>query len=98
MSFKDSKFCKFLTGIKNVIVGEVNEIKELVPTEEDVATGDRIASVAVIALSSMGYATSENQRKAIAKAGAYVVADVKAGLIEPDKLIIGRIINEFKKD
>lgn len=82
--------------VRNTIKGEVQEIKELVITDEDKKQGKQLASIVHSICLVYGIPISTSVQKVIAKAGAYVVRDVKDGAKSPEKLIIGRIIGEMK--
>ena len=83
---------------KNVIKGEIDEIKNLSPTEEDYAKGEVMATTAVAVMSSMGIGCSALAHKIIAKVFAYGIRDIKDGLEDNKKLIIGRVVEEIKKE
>ncbi|MCM1324131.1 MAG: hypothetical protein NC218_08210 [Acetobacter sp.] len=94
---------KFTTFIKKLgksigiaIKDEIDEIKELVPTEEDYQQGEKIAVVAAAAMASMGVPVAALGTKIMAKAFAYGIRDMKDGIEDNDKLIVARIINELK--
>lgn len=82
---------------KNVIKGEIDEIKNLSPTEEDYAKGEVMATTAVAVMNSMGIGCSALAHRIIAKVFAYGIRDVKNGLEDNKKLIIGRVVEEIKK-
>lgn len=83
---------------KNVVKGEVDEIKKLTPTEEDYAQGEVLATTAVTVMSSMGIGCSVMAHKIMAKVFAYGIRDIKDGVKDNKKLIIGRVIEEIKKE
>lgn len=92
------KLKKLLRINKNVIKGEVEEIRQLKPTEEDIKQGEALADAAIIAMSSMGMSYTVTMQKIIAKVFAYGIRDIKDGVQDNKKLIIGRVIEEIKNE
>lgn len=90
-------FRKLLKALGVAAKEEIKEIKELKLTDEDKEQGDRVATMVVAALAGVGVPMCTIGQKAIAKVLAYVIRDVKDGVECQDKLIISRVINEFKK-
>ena len=97
-----SKFLDSLSSFfrinKNVIKGEINEIKELKVTDEDKAQGKAAAVLAVAALAACGVPIGALGQPVLEKVFAYVIRDAKDGAVTPEKLILGRIIEEVKKE
>lgn len=89
-------FLKVFKIGKNVVKGEVQEIVNLKPTEDDYKQGEQLATVAAGALATMGIPIPAVGITIIGKAFAYGIRDIRDGVEEPDKLIIGRIIEEIK--
>lgn len=89
-------FSKIFKIGKNVVKGEVQEIVNLKPTEEDYKQGEQLATVAAGALAAMGIPIPAVGITIIGKAFAYGIRDIRDGVEEPNKLIIGRIIEEIK--
>lgn len=83
---------------KNVIEGEIDEIKSLKVTEEDEKQGEAVATLAVTACTSMGIPLGVVGQKILTKVFAYAIRDIKDGASSPNKLIIGRVIDEIKKE
>lgn len=83
---------------KNVIKKEFEEIQNLTPTEEDYAQGERLAEAAVVAMSSMGLGYTLLGQRIMAKVFAYGIRDIKDGVEDNSKLIIGRVIEEIKNE
>ena len=83
---------------KNVIKKEFEEIQNLTPTKEDYAQGERLAEVAVVAMSSMGLGYTMLGQEIMAKVFAYGIRDIKNGVKDNSKLIIGRVIEEIKNE
>ena len=83
---------------KNVIKKEFEEIQNLTPTEEDYAQGERLAEAAVVTMSSMGLAYTVLGQRIMAKVFAYGIRDIKDGVEDNSKLIIGRVIEEIKNE
>lgn len=89
-------FSKIFKIGKNVVKAEVQEIVNLKPTEEDYKQGEQLATVAAGALAAMGIPIPAVGITIIGKAFAYGIRDIRDGVEEPNKLIIGRIIEEIK--
>ena len=83
---------------KNVIKKEFEEIQNLTPTEEDYAQGERLAEVAVVTMGSMGLGYTMLGQEIMAKVFAYGIRDIKDGVEDNSKLIIGRVIEEIKNE
>ena len=97
MKFKD--FIKTVFRIhKNVIKGELEEIQNLTPTEEDYKQGEAMADVAVAAMASVGLGHTVLGKVIIAKVFAYGIRDIKDGVEDNSKLIIGRVIEEIRHE
>lgn len=92
------KFFKNNTQVvNNVVKAEVQEIKDIVPTEEQYAKGEAMSVITIAALSSMGIPVAAVAQPVIAKVYAYGIADLEAGIKDNDKLIIERVLKELKK-
>lgn len=95
-----NKFLEQLKKIGSIFVkvtkDEVNEIKNLKVTDEDKVQAEQLASIVHQVCLAYGIPISSSVQRIIAKCGAYVIRDVKDGVKAPEKLIIGRIINEVK--
>lgn len=94
---------KFLEQIKKigsifvkVAKDEIDEIKNLKVTDEDKAQAEQLASIVHQVCLAYGIPISSSVQRIVAKCGAYVIRDAKDGIKAPEKLIIGRIINEVK--
>lgn len=92
-----SKFKRVLEGIKNVFIGEFNEIREIVPTEADKKQGEIMAELIRAALASFGIPSTSQMEDITSRVCAYAIRDLKDGAKEPSKLIIGRVITEIKE-
>lgn len=75
---------------------EINEIKNLKVTDEDKKQAEQLASIVHQVCLAYGIPISSSVQRIVAKCGAYVIRDAKDGIKAPEKLIIGRIINEIK--
>lgn len=75
---------------------EIDEIKNLKVTDEDKAQAEQLASIVHQVCLAYGIPISSSVQRIVAKCGAYVIRDAKDGIKAPEKLIIGRIINEVK--
>ena len=97
MKFKE--FIKKVLRINsNVVKRELEEIRNLSPTEEDYAQGEALADVAITAMASMGLGYTLLGKKIIAKVFAYGIRDIKDGIEDNQKLIIGRVIDEIHNE
>lgn len=97
MKFKE--FIKKVLKINsNVVKGELEEIRNLSPTEEDYTQGEALADVAITAMASMGLGYTLLGKKIIAKVFAYGIRDIKDGIEDNQKLIIGRVIDEIHNE
>ena len=89
---------KFFKIGKKVIKDEVEEIRELKPTEEDYAQGERLANAAILAMSSFGLQYSILSREIMKKVFAYGIRDIRDGIQDNSKLIMRRVINEINAE
>ena len=89
---------KFFKISKKVIKDEVEEIRELKPTEEDYAQGERLANAAILAMSSFGLPYSILSRQIMKKVFAYGIRDIRDGIQDNSKLIMRRVINEINAE
>lgn len=97
MKFKE--FIKKVLKINsNVVKGELEEIRNLSPTEEDYTQGEALADVAITAMASMGLGYTLLGKKIIAKVFAYGIRDIKDGIEDNQKLIIERVIDEIHNE
>lgn len=95
MSFKE-KLKNFFKINKNVVKGEIDEIKNLQLTDEDKAQGKAAAVLVASAMAACGFPLGAAATPVLEKVLAYVIRDAKEGVETPEKLIIGRIIKEVK--
>lgn len=97
MKFKE--ICRMIFRVhKNAIKKELEEIKNLKPTEEDYAQGEVMADAAIAAMVSLGLTHTVLEQRIIAKVFAYGIRDVKDGIADNKKLLIGRVIEEIKHE
>ena len=89
---------KFFKIGKKVIKDEVEEIRELKPTEEDYIQGERLANAAILAMSSFGLPYSILSREIMKKVFAYGIRDIRDGIQDNSKLIMRRVINEINAE
>ena len=89
---------KFFKISKKVIKDEVEEIKELKPTEEDYAQGEQLANAAILAMSSFGLPYSILSREIMKKVFAYGIRNIKDGVQDNSKLIMRRVIDEINAE
>lgn len=81
-----------------VVKGEIEEIKNLKVSDEDKVQGKAIATLAVAALASCGIPLGAMGHSVLEKVLAYAIRDMKDGISTPDKLIIARVVKEFKEE
>lgn len=74
---------------------EIEEIKELTITQEDLNQAEKIADLLIQILGQYGIAILP-LKPLIKKAIAYGLRDLKEGAKAPEKLLIKRIIKEMK--
>lgn len=79
-----------------VTKGEVEEIRNLVVTNEDRAAGKALSLAVYSACMVYGVPCPEKVQNIVAVAGAYAVRDAKEGIKTPTSLIIGRVVEELK--
>ena len=96
------KFKEFVKAVfrihKNAIKSEIDEIRNLTPTEEDYKQGEAMADAAVAAMASVGLGCTVLGQRIMAKVFAYGIRDIKDGIEDNSKLIIGRVIEEIKNE
>lgn len=83
---------------KKVVKDEVEEIKELKPTEEDYAQGEQLANAAILAMSSFGLPYSILSKEIMKKVFAYGIRDIRDGIQDNSKLIMRRVIDEINAE
>ena len=83
---------------KKVIKDEVEEIKELKPTEEEYAQGEQRANAAILAMSSFGLPYSILSKEIMKKVFAYGLRDIRDGIQDNSKLIMRRVIDEINAE
>lgn len=83
---------------KKVTKDEVEEIKELKPTEEDYAQGEQLANAAILAMSSFGLPYSILSKEIMKKVFAYGIRDIRDGIQDNSKLIMRRVIDEINAE
>lgn len=88
---------KIFTIKKKVVKDEIEEIKNLEITEEDEKQAKMLTVVVIVALNEMGIPVTAIGAKVIETAISYGLRNLKDGIEAPEKLLIGRIINEVKK-
>lgn len=81
----------------DVIKAEVKEIKELNITDEDTTQASAIATTLCAALTAEGIPFAAALQPIATKVIAYGLRDVKDGVEHPQKLIIARVIEEYRK-
>lgn len=91
-----NKFKAILHIGPNVVKNEIDEIKQLTITEEDKQQGEALALAIYSACAIYGIPCPKSLQEIAALVCAYGVRDAKDGLKTPNKLIIGRVVDEFK--
>ena len=81
-----------------VIKAEAEEIVNLSITQEDEEQANRLSVLIAAALVSCGIPCGVLSQQIMAKVLAYALRDIKDGIEVNDKLIIGRVINEIKRE
>ena len=89
---------KFFKIGKKVIKDEVEEIRELKPTEEDYTQGEQLANAAILAMSSFGLPYSILCKEIMKKVFAYGIRNIKDGVQDNSKLIMRRVIDEINAE
>lgn len=96
------KFKEFIKAVfrvhSEVIKGELEEILTLKPTDEDYTQAKQLANIAIAAMAATGIPYSVLCRSVIEKTFAYGIRDVKEGIKDNKKLILGRVIEEIRKE
>lgn len=85
------------TLTKNVIAGEVQEIKELVITEDDRVQGKLLAATTIATMTALGIPHTVAMQQIVEKVAAYTIRDLKDGIVRPQNLIVGRVIIEIRE-
>lgn len=79
-----------------VAQAELEELKSLNITEQDTEQGKAIALQVYSVCAIYGIPLPAAAQEVISRVAAYGVRDAKDGIKSPDKLIIGRVVHEFK--
>lgn len=74
---------------------EIKEVKSLTLTQEDLDQAEKIADILIQAVGQYGIVLLP-LKPLIKKAIAYGLRDIKEGVKAPEKLLLRRIIKEFK--
>lgn len=88
---------RIFTINKKVIKDEIEEIKNLEITGDDIAQAEALTNVVCLALAGMGIPVGMIGRKTIQIALTYGIRDLKDGIDNPCQLVAGRVIEEVKK-
>lgn len=91
-----NKFIKVISALFRAGKSEVEEIKNLKPTDDDYRQGQEVATMAATALAACGVAFSSATIPVMAKVFTYAIRDIKDGVEMKDKLIISRVVSEIK--
>lgn len=89
---------KFFKRFKHIVKSEVEEIKNLEITQEDIEQGEKLSILIVSGLNLCGIPVGLFGQKVIAKVCAYAIRDLKDGIQSPDNLILTRVFNEINKE
>ena len=79
------------------IKDEVEEIRNLQVTEEDKSQAEFLESAVSVAAASVGIYYPTALRPIVKEAIAIALRDGKDGVSSPSKLIISRLVNNYKK-
>lgn len=93
-----NKLKSFFRINHNVIQGEISELTHLSLSEEDKAQGKAAAVIAVSVLAGCGVPLGALGQPILEKVFSYIIRDIKDGVKTPEKLIIGRIIEEIQEE
>ncbi len=93
-----TRFRKVFKATHKAIKEEIDEVKNLVITEDDTAQAKAMRKVIVAAANAYGIPIPEQVQEVLDKALAYILRDAKDGLETPEKLLIKRIIDNIKED
>lgn len=86
---------RFFRAQHKAIKEEIQEIKSLEITDEDLKQAEKITDLVVQALGHYGYFVLP-LKPIIKKAIAYGIRDLKDGVKTPNKLLLKRIIENYK--
>ena len=89
---------KIIKSLYRAGKSEVEEIKELKVTEEDLLQAEKYSLIVVSALTSAGFAFSPLLQPVLKIALGYCIRDIKDGETQPDKLLIKRIFSELEAE
>ena len=93
-----AKFRKVFKATKNAIKDEIDEVKNLVITEDDTTQAKVMRRVIVAPANAQGIPVPEEIQVVLDKALAYILRDCKDGIKTPEKLLVRRIIDNIKED
>lgn len=92
------KLLSLVGAIHRANVAEIEEIKAIVPTQQDLDEAEALACLAVAAMSSLGVPAVVLQKAIIKKVFAYGIRDIKNGVKSPQDLLLSRIIKEVRNN
>lgn len=92
------KVKRFIRIHRNVAIGEIEEISQLKITEEDEEQARHLSLLIAAGLAACGIPCGALSQKIMASVLSYALRDIKDGIEVHDKLIIGRIVNEYNKE
>ena len=90
------KVKRFFKAVHQAFKAEIQEIRELKITEEDLDQAEKITGLMIATLGAYGVALLP-LKPVIKKVLAYGIRDIKDGVKTPNKLILVRIKEELKK-
>lgn len=88
------KVKRFLNAVKQAFKAEMQEVKELKITEDDLDQAEKITGLMIATLGAYGVALLP-LKPVIKKVLAYGIRDIKDGVKTPNKLILVRIKEEL---
>lgn len=90
------KVKRFFKAVHQAFKAEIQEIRELKVTEDDLDQAEKITGLMIATLGAYGVALLP-LKPVIKKVLAYGIRDIKEGAKSPNKLILVRIKEELKK-
>lgn len=95
------RLAKFGRNLLHAVLRTANdEFKELVevqPTEEDYERADRLTTALIVAATSTGIHFPYAFRPMVKEVIARAIRDAEDGIETPNKLVIKRLINNYKR-
>lgn len=90
------KIKRFFKAVHQAFKAEIQEVKELKITEEDLDQAEKITGLMIATLGAYGVALLP-LKPIVKKVLTYGIRDIKDGVKTPNKLILVRIKEELRK-